>query len=294
MSLLKIKYHNNKIKVSFLGVVIFSLVNDSTQNILTGIQNIWTSINSRFENLETKLEQFKYIYLGALKDHPNIFLKYKDIHREKDLVLLATGPSLNMYQPIKDAIHVGVNNAYRNSIIDLDFLFIQDETVFTSTAETEDNILNYRKGLCKKFFGKHYMDLGDINLIISQNQICKASAEHYWFLSHQIPTSNYSIMSPNISQRPLNTWGSVVFPALEFMLWTHPRRIYLVGCDCCDNGYFLSQNSPINTTTQGYKVMRYGWEKLKKFAEIHYPDIEIMSINPVGLKDLFPIYNQNK
>jgi hypothetical protein len=30
-----------------------------------------------------------------------------------------------------------------------------------------------------------------------------------------------------------------------------------------------------------------GWKDLKKFAQIYYPDTEIISINPVGLKGLF-------
>ena len=31
----------------------------------------------------------------------------------------------------------------------------------------------------------------------------------------------------------------------------------------------------------------YDWKKMKEFAELYYPDTEIISVNPVGLKGLF-------
>ena len=41
----------------------------------------------------------------------NTFLKYKNINYGKEVVLIATGPTLNKYIPIKNAINVGVNQA---------------------------------------------------------------------------------------------------------------------------------------------------------------------------------------
>ena len=37
---------------------------------------------------------------------------------------------------------------------------------------------------------------------------------------------------------------------------------------------------PVNTIIEAYK-------KFKQFAQKYYPDVEIISINPVGLKGLF-------
>ena len=40
--------------------------------------------------------------------------------------------------------------------------------------------------------------------------------------------------------------------------------------------------------------MLTGYKKLKKFIDIYYPDIEIISVNPVGLKGLFKdVYTQS-
>ena len=70
---------------------------------------------------------------------------------------------------------------------------------------------------------------------------------------------------------------------MQFILWTNPKRIYLVGCDCSLNGYYDSKDKN-NLATQ--KVIE-GWKKLKEFAQTYYPDTEIISINPIGLKGIF-------
>ena len=101
-------------------------------------------------------------------------------------------------------------------------------------------------------------------------------------------------MNPDITKRPLNEWGSTTFAALDFALWTHPKRIFLVGCDCTTNGYFKEQKSPIATTKEGYEYFKYGWEQIKYYIYGHYPDVEIISINPIGLKGLYKdVYTQS-
>ena len=74
-------------------------------------------------------------------------------------------------------------------------------------------------------------------------------------------------------------------PAFEFALWCHPRRIYIVGCDCSQAGYFaedshLHQALPVDGVIQE-------WKRMAEFAKRHYPVVEIVSVNPVGLKGLF-------
>lgn len=68
-----------------------------------------------------------------------------------------------------------------------------------------------------------------------------------------------------------------------------PKKIYLVGCDCSLGGYF--NNEKLNKKEkQNYlntvEIIE-NWKKLKFFANRYYPDTEIISINPVGLKGVF-------
>ena len=42
-----------------------------------------------------------------------------------------------------------------------------------------------------------------------------------------------------------------------------------------------------NLTKEGKKAFDSAWKELKEFTNAFYPDIEIISINPVGLKGIF-------
>lgn len=53
----------------------------------------------------------------------NTFLKYKNINYGKEVVLIATGPTLNKYIPIKNAINVGVNQAIYYDKVKSDYYF---------------------------------------------------------------------------------------------------------------------------------------------------------------------------
>ena len=58
--------------------------------------------------------------------HPKTFGEFKGKFSGKDVVLCATGPTFNKFKKIEDAIYIGVNRAFLNENISLDFLFIQD------------------------------------------------------------------------------------------------------------------------------------------------------------------------
>jgi hypothetical protein len=89
----------------------------------------------------------------------------------------------------------------------------------------------------------------------------------------------------DIINNPLHDNGrSVIFSAMQFLLWCEPKEIYLVGCDCTTNR-FNNTKSGINPE---YTISF--WKKIKNFANLNYPNIEIYSINPVGLKGVFKEY----
>ena len=84
--------------------------------------------------------------------------------------------------------------------------------------------------------------------------------------------------------------GGDNFPALQFALWTRPKRIYLVGCDCSSLGYcsgILDKTAAQTKFPLDVERLLYGWTKMKEFIEKFYPDVEIVSVNPVGLKGMF-------
>lgn len=203
------------------------------------------------------------------KIHSDSFAEYKNCNEGKSVALIATGPSLSRYVPISGVINVGVNKAFLFDNIKLDYLFIQDfntkNYIYQLGAEKYSHI--------KKFLGI----LPQSNLIIPESLALKLRAKRYYTDEICKPHA----FAFDISTTMLGDFRSVSFPAMQFILWTNPSKIYLVGCDC-SSGYFDKSNSvqPMNYLTEN-------WIKLKEFAQVYYPDTQIISVNPVGLAGVF-------
>lgn len=245
----------------------------SLQNSVNGIKNQLNTCYAETSNLKNLIQ--------CQELHKKTFGPYRNAFRGKEVVLVASGPTAARYEPIEGAIHVGVNNACLLENVKLDYLFCQD---FYMDDEKKEKIVSYRKGECKKFFGR-----------IPDNRIeaCRNSkdATHVRrcprYLIDEAEASEYYVydyrqnrMAYDIEKEPLLADG-IAFSALQFILHAHPRKIYLVGCDC-SSGFFYSSTIVFNN-----EYMVNMWKKCKAYIDEFYPDIEMVSINPVGLVGLF-------
>ena len=218
------------------------------------------------------------------------FDEYKNAFKDRDVVIVATGPTLKDYQPIPGAVHIGVNFAYRKADIPLDFLFLMDGYNIRENIiqENGSNDLIQGVGSIKEriFIGRlerrsiyeHYQDLPiDYDLM---NKKCKPYKADY-YLSGTI----YS----DITSHALMHFRTTVFCAIQFALFTNPKRIFIVGCDVSDKGHFYKDDKDklIKCGKINSPMLKLGWLRIKKFARQHYPNTEIVSINPVGLRGLF-------
>ena len=209
--------------------------------------------------------------------HQKTFLPFKAIHSGQDIVIVATGPSLNDFQPIKNAVYIGVNNAFLYKKLKLDYIFAQD---YEAVSKHIDLLDKYRSGKCIKFYGLT-TEFGDgFRRVIPESHAIAACAHRY-----RTDWEDINGFSPDfaydISTQSLGCFGSIVFPAIQFALWTNPRRIYLVGCDCNNLGHFD------NSSSEDLSRLIQPWRKLKDFVSVYYPVTEIISVNPVGLKGMF-------
>ena len=231
---------------------------------------LWNVLETlRCMRITDKLAQFR---------HPAVFEKYRGIHRGEDIVVVGAGPTLDAYTPIPGAIHIGVNSTYRCEKLALDYLFVQDGAPVNEVPE----LTNYRKGICKKFFGVHpNPTVPPISDAFAEEN----GAERYYFVNSD-PATVASLLPQDLAVQPLACAHSVITCAFQFALWCKPRRIYLVGCDCSCSGHFAGESSgckqflPIDGMTQE-------WANLAAFAKRYHRDVEIVSINPVGLRGLF-------
>lgn len=230
---------------------------------------IYRNFSKRVLKKIDKLGMFTQNNFAMEALHSVVFPKYQNCHQGEDVVILGTGPTLQDYVEIKDAIHIGVNSAVLFDKLKLDYLFVLD---VLALKKNEKEILNYQ---CKKFFG-----ITGISNLISDQYLQEVEHERY-FVDYTRTLEDFPC---DISHSYFTDYGSVIFSALQFALWTNPKRIYLVGCDCTNLGYF---NSSAVNDNSNIKNWLKGWLKLKQFQLTAYPKTEIISIRPVGLKGIF-------
>lgn len=196
--------------------------------------------------------------------HTASFSEFKACHRGKTAAVVGSGPTLNYYSQIKGIPHIGVNTSFQKEQLRLDYYFLN----------------HYSLGVCEilksysfvKFFG----NIGDDTF-----PECVVEENHARRFFH---SSTGRRFYTNIEYYSLPGFNSVIFHALQFAIYTRPKRILLVGCDCAHTGHF-DDNSPVYGDCTA--AWLDGYRCFKEFTSLHYPDTEIISVNPVGLKGMF-------
>ena len=212
--------------------------------------------------------------------HLQTFPRFKGIHQGRDIYLIASGVSASTFKPVQNAINIGVNRSFQLNI-PMDYMFIQDYS--GKTKEYIDELDKYRPDKCQKFYGLTTEWSYEPERTIPESHAIKAKALRY--RTDWVKVEGFEPQfAHDLSTQPLGCFGSIVFPALQFALWTYPKRIYLVGCDCTTSGYAYDKNDK-NFLIPDRIIDAY--KKFKNFAMKYYPDVEIISINPVGLKGIF-------
>lgn len=214
--------------------------------------------------------------------HQRVFPKYKNLHAGQEVVLLGAGPTLNFYEPLEGAVHIGVNKAFLFSRVELDYFFTADYT-----SAYYGQLAEYKNDRVKRFYGILDQDIS-LDWLLPESLALKDGAERYYTHScWRDPPLRYAL---NLESEPLGCNGSIAFPAMQFALYTNPKRVYLVGCDCSSAGHFNGEPQVADRVfldQVNRPRLLEGWAKLKEFAGIWYPDTEIVSLNPLGLKGLF-------
>lgn len=222
--------------------------------------------------------------LSTFALHQKTFPQFKNKYLGKDIVILATGASAQKFKEIKNAVYIGVNRAFEiasKKDIKLDYVFIQDYS--GKTKEYIDALDEYEPKTCTKFYGLTQEWLYEPERTIPEMHAIKANALRY--RTDWLPFDGYKPQfAYDISAQALGCFGSIVFPALQFALWTHPKKIYLVGCDCTNSGYAYDTKCKNDLCVE---LVVKGMNQFKAFANKYYPDVEIISVNPVGLKGIF-------
>jgi hypothetical protein len=215
--------------------------------------------------------------------HKESFSEFRNYNTGRNVVIVATGPTMSYYQPIS-AVHIGVNKAFKNEKVNLDYYFTTD---YESRNDWFEELKHYN---FVKFFGQYPAGRYRDTFQVSEKLILENNARRFF---QGAPRDEIHI---NIEYYPLMGFYSIAFQAIHFALYTNAKRIFLVGCDCTSDGYFDGSKQRLEEVVTEIAVPGWlrGYQKFKAFTERFYPETEIISVNPVGLKGLFyDVYTEN-
>ena len=110
---------------------IFSIKNENYKKLFKIIRIFGIKIKTK--NPKAKQNKKKFVKPTTVENirfhkdvanvHLKVFPQFRNINMGKDVVILATGSSMKKYKPIENAIHIGVNQAVLQNIVDLDYYF---------------------------------------------------------------------------------------------------------------------------------------------------------------------------
>lgn len=245
----------------------------------TGQVMMWymRHFDRKITDLEHRIEEQNEV----CRVNTKAFAEYRNAFRGKEVVIVGNGPTLNYYKPIPDAIHIGLNWAWRKKDIKFDYAFAQDAYYFKKIAEDNDTSTLTKRIASKLFIGKRVAVTADLWRDCAENSLFMDNAVQYYLNW----INNNQTIYQDICTHPLMNFGSVVTPAVHFAIFTHPEKLYLAGCDVSPIGHFYDKKD--TKLSINLVVMKLGYARMKMFARLYYPDTEIISINPVGLRGLF-------
>jgi len=228
-----------------------------------------------------------------------IFGEFKNAFTGKTIVLVAGGPTVVDFIPIKDAIYIGVNGAAAGASRLKNFEHIKFDFMFMNHRLSSIKFRQMKAMLHKKsvvFYGNGgflrdsfpAIKLRGVDIREYLNETQKISSEKDF-------ANGIKNFSFDITKAPPYIIDTVANPAFHFSLFSGAKKIYLVGCDSIINfsstgkSHFYRYGKVIESSYSASKSgdFNLSWKFFKKIARKYCPDTEIISINPVGLKGLF-------
>jgi len=247
-----------------------SLKEEAT-NIVVNHREREESKQANHKKADSVAKMFKSEFNGPLK-------AFDRIHEGMTAILFATGLSVKEYEPIEgheDFIKMGVNRIYDYP----DILGQLDYYVFGSDYNKDDEHRANIDKICSTMdcvtLASAWRD-GDIT---KRGNIFPEQAKEIGAIPFE--NNNKGSFATDVSKYRM--FGqTIIFPALQLILYTGINTLYLVGVDC---GVTLAKYGE-PTGNQQFVIW---WKQVKKWManSEEYRDVKVISVNPVGLKGVF-------
>lgn len=214
----------------------------------------------------------RYLFVPYQARLGHNFLPYKDVHRGAEGVLIATGPTFKRYDhheiKKKGRIIVAVNSAIMDLTRDPHYYFFGHVD-----KRSEEYLFKVKDLACAKF------GFTRVNALPQETCLSDTMARHLGATPYELDTSVG--FEQHLEVFPLVD-HAINFSALQFMIWTGIRKIFLVGCDVTA---VVSHRDPSIDEDRQVEKMMAVWRDFKEYAE--RMGVEVVVINPVGLKGMF-------
>lgn len=218
----------------------------------------------------------------AFATNKAVFAPYKDIFMGREVVILGSGPTGQFFNPIRDAIYIGVNSTILASPQLIDYYFSCDYSYNVEVANESPKEM-------KRFYGRNSnWNVGFIN-----DEVAARGNASIFYLRNNFRYHDKYKFTEDLASNLLDIPTSIIFASMLFALYGHPKTIYLVGCDCGASRSDAFGKASIHSPNTRYETMVEGWKAIKYFADRYYPDIRIVSINPRRLTHVFYDMYQN-
>ena len=265
---LRIKKSNYGKEIRLFGIKIYDKKDYNLSVQIKHLLDLNYELKKQIDEQSKKLNNMKSLIIASTL-HQETFAKYKNAFSGRDVVLVATGPSAKKYKPIEGAIHVGVNGAVYLDNIHLDFVFVQDNTINQKGNETlTKDVLSYSRNSCKKFIGIADQITRDKNINSDKKLLpIPLNAQTYNNVKQYALCGNgfTNDMPYDISYEPITNLAGTAFSAMQFILYTNPQRVYLVGCDCSKGyAYDINKENYIDLSPQINSCIN-----IKKYSEVY-------------------------
>lgn len=280
-----IKKNSKKIKNVFKKP---SSINRDSCDLSEQTSSLLNALSDQTSYLLNALSYQNSLYSKVLSTHKDVFEKYKDLHKGESAVLIFTGETVKKFNHniLKDKIikYISVDTSFTDYNINFDYYFALEYNIVKDSFTNLSKFNNLK--MAKKFYGM-ISPINNSELIIPEDICSRDKAQRFYAHSvyydngYMMPRAEYAV---DLCSDPLLCIGTIPVVAIQFLLYAGFDKIYLVGCDYTKDSILNYERRYLNKDLES---IIYNWKKFSFFAQTYYPNTEIISINPIGLKGIF-------
>ena len=224
----------------------------------------------------------------------SLLKQFKEKHKDQSAIVFGTGPSLEEFNwsllPETPNVSAGVNYIIFRDEIKLDYYFSTHyihRPGYDPPVHYADKIIeqSWKYKNMKVFIGAApYARWAEFPI----EKVEKMHDAIVFELTNKIGGNYFAF---DIVSMPFYN-HSIIFSPLQLLLYAGVKKIYLVGCDCGGKHSCIAVKDGTgklqNKRKPNHHITFIGhWRKFLRFKMAHYPDVEIISVNPVRLTGMF-------